>query len=76
MPAAFGRLCVETLYGCVSHDVMAPAAFGRLCVETLPRANKSAASSPAAFGRLCVETVPNMAACMMLAPSRLRAAVC
>ena len=34
MPAAFGRLCVET--GNVSYAPygVAPAAFGRLCVET------------------------------------------
>ena len=35
LPAAFGRLCVETedaLYGRVHFG---PAAFGRLCVETI-----------------------------------------
>ena len=34
MPAAFGRLCVETLlrYWCPESEN--PAAFGRLCVET------------------------------------------
>ena len=35
LPAAFGRLCVETL---VSYEGLSfavePAAFGRLCVET------------------------------------------
>ena len=33
-PAAFGRLCVETLFNMYKHIVFNPAAFGRLCVET------------------------------------------
>ena len=33
-PAAFGRLCVETLITLVFFASMQPAAFGRLCVET------------------------------------------
>ena len=34
MPAAFGRLCVETNPSAASRSKRAPAAFGRLCVET------------------------------------------
>ena len=33
-PAAFGRLCVETVAPKVGGGQGAPAAFGRLCVET------------------------------------------
>ena len=33
-PAAFGRLCVETLILLNFTNKKAPAAFGRLCVET------------------------------------------
>ena len=33
-PAAFGRLCVETLQNGNSIFYGIPAAFGRLCVET------------------------------------------
>ena len=37
LPAAFGRLCVETmLTRWVANDAD-PAAFGRLCVETITR---------------------------------------
>ena len=34
-PAAFGRLCVETLTKRKQKCVQVPAAFGRLCVETV-----------------------------------------
>ena len=34
-PAAFGRLCVETLFSKEFSISMQPAAFGRLCVETV-----------------------------------------
>ena len=33
-PAAFGRLCVETIRNTPSNLKVNPAAFGRLCVET------------------------------------------
>ena len=33
-PAAFGRLCVETLSVVIQVQAVVPAAFGRLCVET------------------------------------------
>ena len=57
LPAAFGRLCVETL---VSYEGLSfavePAAFGRLCVETTDSGGVFLTEIPAAFGRLCVET--------------------
>ena len=34
MPAAFGRLCVETVVVIDEAQNIFPAAFGRLCVET------------------------------------------
>ena len=33
-PAAFGRLCVETILEQMGYGSQIPAAFGRLCVET------------------------------------------
>ena len=33
-PAAFGRLCVETVNSFLGNIETMPAAFGRLCVET------------------------------------------
>ena len=57
MPAAFGRLCVETLDKVNKMADDGPAAFGRLCVETsLSRTTATETVPPAAFGRLCVET--------------------
>ena len=35
MPAAFGRLCVETIKPVGRKLYEWPAAFGRLCVETI-----------------------------------------
>ena len=58
-PAAFGRLCVETLKSLLIRCWYGePAAFGRLCVETTAKESQTHRSSenPAAFGRLCVET--------------------
>ena len=57
-PAAFGRLCVETIRLPVFFSVDDPAAFGRLCVETLHKSSALKFPLPAAFGRLCVETIP------------------
>ena len=37
IPAAFGRLCVETQRRRNNHRYPQPAAFGRLCVETASR---------------------------------------
>ena len=36
IPAAFGRLCVETVSSQQGDCGAGPAAFGRLCVETYP----------------------------------------
>ena len=55
-PAAFGRLCVETVLPLARGFVLAPAAFGRLCVETYLAQSDPEYKAPAAFGRLCVET--------------------
>ena len=55
-PAAFGRLCVETIELELIDDFGMPAAFGRLCVETSQGTVIKEIDKPAAFGRLCVET--------------------
>ena len=55
-PAAFRRLCVETLLGDFMSSVVEPAAFRRLCVETVHQQPPSTRGNPAAFRRLCVET--------------------
>ena len=76
-PAAFGRLCVETMRGAISRSISNPAAFGRLCVETIFHAGEIFDDQqPAAFGRLCVETDCTGDYSCDLNPSRLRAAVC
>ena len=57
LPAAFGRLCVETHKIDSGGYTASPAAFGRLCVETIWMSQLFLLSKkPAAFGRLCVET--------------------
>ena len=56
LPAAFGRLCVETPRPMWLATVYQPAAFGRLCVETVHMNMLRNQPLPAAFGRLCVET--------------------
>ena len=56
LPAAFGRLCVETSQKFITRGLDVPAAFGRLCVETNRGGYITPSLSPAAFGRLCVET--------------------
>mgnify|MGYP001673034505 CR=1 FL=1 len=55
-PAAFGRLCVETIELDLMDEYGMPAAFGRLCVETDLAKKVDKEWAPAAFGRLCVET--------------------
>ena len=77
LPAAFGRLCVETIWSLRFSMTKRPAAFGRLCVETKAWFNRGVTSMvPAAFGRLCVETGCGDCAWLHFRPSRLRAAVC
>ena len=56
IPAAFGRLCVETDWLIYPVLHWHPAAFGRLCVETVAAIVFGGLAYPAAFGRLCVET--------------------
>ena len=58
MPAAFGRLCVETakVYKPVADTMYQPPSGG--CVLKHERAKRRLEQDdPAAFGRLCVETV-------------------
>ena len=76
VPAAFGRLCVETNRLIKSDMRGLPAAFGRLCVETVGLALFDDVEKPAAFGRLCVETLKGVLNGKRKHPSRLRAAVC
>ena len=54
--AAFGRLCVETIYSRIFKYTNPSAAFGRLCVETSTLFVTFGGLFSAAFGRLCVET--------------------
>ena len=75
-PAAFGRLCVETVNFTIDLCFFRPAAFGRLCVETSILHRGLSDRMPAAFGRLCVETMYKGVSVDMIRPSRLRAAVC
>ena len=56
LPAAFGRLCVETNFRCTKAHAVYPAAFRRLCVETHQSSRGQRIHEPAAFRRLCVET--------------------
>ena len=47
MPAAFGRLCVETsLSRTTATETVPPAAFGRLCVETTCLIFEASLSAP------------------------------
>ena len=57
IPAAFRRLCVETMPVYHQTEQHLPAAFRRLCVETLLIFTPKRLKDPAAFRRLCVETV-------------------
>ena len=76
LPAAFGRLCVETALATADVASVLPAAFGRLCVETSPNGFVDGRTKPAAFGRLCVETAKAADDAAAALASRLRAAVC
>ena len=60
-PAAFRRLCVETVIRGAPSIITNPAAFRRLCVETFFVLNTKFDIFPAAFRRLCVETPRSMA---------------
>ena len=58
LAAAFGRLCVETVWLSTCNLASCAAAFGRLCVETIIPKENPRLYFAAAFGRLCVETDP------------------
>ena len=75
-PAAFRRLCVETLAKRAYLELCGPAAFRRLCVETDQATKRGVKCGPAAFRRLCVETPNDLAALAKSGASRLQAAVC
>ena len=55
-PAAYRRLCVETIHLLSMKNKNLPAAFRRLCVETNSSVAAVHIEKPAAFRRLCVET--------------------
>ena len=76
-PAAFRRLCVETLdtRSLVSTLVCQPPSGG--CVlKPWEMSVYAQAESPAAFRRLCVETANPVPMCGRSFASRLQAAVC
>ena len=75
-PAAFRRLCVETLAIDAFNALVPPAAFRRLCVETAFTYIKGFTATPAAFRRLCVETAKGGSLSKLPDSSRLQAAVC
>ena len=77
MPAAFGRLCVETSFSVVFGSCWGPAAFGRLCVETnLDVAhNQRLQCQPPSGGCVLKQRIIEEV-WYEFGPSRLRAAVC
>ena len=76
IPAAFRRLCVETIEKIQRQIDSGPAAFRRLCVETYTKPNRKRPMLPAAFRRLCVETLLLLRSFTITFSSRLQAAVC
>ena len=76
IPAAFGRLCVETIDRLSDFFTTSQPPSGG-CVLKLPVLIKQCEKiEPAAFGRLCVETKTSTRPKAAPPPSRLRAAVC
>ena len=75
-PAAFRRLCVETVFLILVWAKPFPAAFRRLCVETPDERVEPDYTDPAAFRRLCVETSSIPVNALSDFASRLQAAVC
>ena len=71
-PAAFRRLCVETIFHPPIKPNEYPAAFRRLCVETPYWLRSSVSSLPAAFRRLCVETLPLLRRAIQEYPAAFR----
>ncbi|WP_083324810.1 hypothetical protein, partial [Neisseria sp. HMSC064F03] len=72
MPAAFGRLCVETAIAYPFIFRGFPAAFGRLCVETTKQNLKAQRCWPG----LCVETPATTNSMQTYSVSHLKVAVC
>ena len=75
-PAAFGRLCVETVSVEVLRVAVAQPPSGGCVLKPADVNGKATRIRPAAFGRLCVETVRVIFLLPVLFASRLRAAVC
>ena len=75
LPAAFRRLCVETLRPVGKIQGRCPAAFRRLCVETNKRGGRTRRSSQPPSGG-CVLKRLGGARQRPRRPSRLQAAVC
>ena len=76
-PAAFGRLCVETIDGLsVINAAIAPAAFGRLCVETMGQQLGSREESQPPSGGCVLKLAKRLWPFQIWLTSRLRAAVC
>ena len=76
LPAAFGRLCVETANEFGFDLIQCQPPSGGCVLKLTKSASASSSVGPAAFGRLCVETKQAKIALTVRKPSRLRAAVC
>ena len=77
MPAAFGRLCVETKWKTPDRPHTVPAAFGRLCVETLyALAAGTATLNQPPSGGCVLKPMIHASRESFSTASRLRAAVC
>ena len=75
VPAAFGRLCVETSSKVAAKIEATPAAFGRLCVETIQfDQHRFSLAQPPSGG--CVLKQVKFGRVGFFLPSRLRAAAC
>ena len=55
-PAAFGRLCVETIINCFMRVIRFQPPSGGCVLKQLQGHIVGVKKFPAAFGRLCVET--------------------
>ena len=76
VPAAFGRLCVETLELIPHPDTVRQPPSGGCVLKRAVASVGLCPQEPAAFGRLCVETTPATLCRVCRKTSRLRAAVC
>ena len=75
-PAAFRRLCVETLTRLQKREVLAQPPSGGCVLKRRYHDITNVVCCPAAFRRLCVETDGLQPAAKLPLPSRLQAAVC